>query len=43
MGDRNARKFKRQAGCGSKNALRRARHANDNPGKKNRKKSRGKA
>lgn len=33
MGNRSDRKFKKQAGCGSKNALRRARRAND-PGSK---------
>lgn len=29
MSDRRERKFKRQPGCGSKGALRRARRAND--------------
>lgn len=33
MGNRSDRKFKKQAGCGSKNALRRARRESD-PGSK---------
>ena len=43
MTDRNSQKFTRQAGCGSKNALRRARGKNQgSPGRKNRKKEGGK-
>lgn len=34
MSDRKSKKFKQQAGCGSKNALRRARGRNQHNGKK---------
>lgn len=34
MSDKRAKRFKQQAGCGSKNALRRARGRNQHNGKK---------
>lgn len=43
MTDRNSQKFTRQAGCGSKNALKRARRKNQGGScRKNRKKEGGK-